>query len=68
MAEKMKGGPTTPVRQHRFDGDSRPNIPTAELESFARPGEKGQRWSATRATRRSTQKEDDRMGIALQQT
>jgi hypothetical protein len=31
MADKMKPGPKTPVRQHRFDGDERPNIPTARF-------------------------------------
>ena len=40
MAEKMKPGPKTPLRSHRHDGDTRSNIPTAELESFARPDEK----------------------------
>jgi adenine-specific DNA-methyltransferase len=38
MAEKIKR--PTPVRQTTHPSDSRPNIPTAELESFARPEEK----------------------------
>ena len=38
MAEKMK--PRTIVRATTHPSDSRPNIPTAELESFARPEEK----------------------------
>ncbi len=38
MADKM--GPRTPVRATTHPGDTRPNIPTAELESFARPDEK----------------------------
>ncbi len=40
MPDKMKPGPKTPVRQHRFDGDERSNIPTAELESFVRDEDK----------------------------
>src|SRR6187401_1787582 len=36
----MKAGPSTPLRQHRFNGDERPNIPTAELESFVRDDDK----------------------------
>jgi adenine-specific DNA-methyltransferase len=32
--------PVTPVRSTTHPGDTRPNIPTAELESFARPEEK----------------------------
>jgi adenine-specific DNA-methyltransferase len=38
MAEKIRR--PTPVRQTTHPSDSRPNIPTAELESFARPEEK----------------------------
>ena len=38
MAEKIKR--TTPVRAYPHPSDSRANIPTAELESFARPEEK----------------------------
>ncbi len=38
MADKMK--PVTPVRATTHPGDTRSNIPTAELESFARPEEK----------------------------
>jgi adenine-specific DNA-methyltransferase len=38
VADKIK--PSTPVRATTHDGDTRPNIPTAELESFARPEEK----------------------------
>ena len=38
MAEKMK--PRTIVRATTHPSESRPNIPTAELESFARPEEK----------------------------
>jgi adenine-specific DNA-methyltransferase len=30
----------TPLRSHHHDHETRPNIPTAELESFARPDEK----------------------------
>jgi adenine-specific DNA-methyltransferase len=40
MAEKMRPKPATIVRQTTHPSDSRPNIPTAELESFARPEEK----------------------------
>src|SRR5512147_1384901 len=40
MADKMKPGPSTPVRSLSHDGATRPNIPTAELESFARAEEK----------------------------
>jgi len=36
----MKPGPATPVRALDHAGATRPNIPTAELESFARPEEK----------------------------
>src|SRR3954447_3335764 len=36
----MKPRPSTSVRQHRFDGDERSNIPTAELESFVRDEDK----------------------------
>jgi hypothetical protein len=36
MAEKMK--PKAAVRSTTHPSDTRPNIPTAELESFARPG------------------------------
>ncbi len=39
MADKLKGK-TTPVRAYPHPSDSRANIPTAELESFARPEEK----------------------------
>ncbi|MDP2349613.1 MAG: hypothetical protein Q8M74_00460 [Chloroflexota bacterium] len=38
MADKIK--PSTPVRATTHPGDTRSNIPTAELESFARPDEK----------------------------
>jgi Adenine specific DNA methylase Mod len=38
MADKIK--PSTPVRATTHPGDTRSNIPTAELESFARPEEK----------------------------
>jgi adenine-specific DNA-methyltransferase len=38
MADKIKR--PTPVRQTTHPSDSRPNIPTAQLESFARPEEK----------------------------
>ncbi len=38
MAERMK--PRTIVRATTHPSESRPNIPTAELESFARPEEK----------------------------
>ena len=38
MADKIK--PNTPVRATTHPGDTRSNIPTAELESFARPEEK----------------------------
>ena len=38
MADKMR--PKTIVRATTHPGDTRPNIPTAELESFARPEEK----------------------------
>src|SRR6185503_13479625 len=40
MADKMKPGPATPVRSLGHDGATRPNIPTAELESFVRDEEK----------------------------
>jgi adenine-specific DNA-methyltransferase len=40
MAEKIRPKPATIVRQTTHPGDTRPNIPTAELESFARPEEK----------------------------
>ena len=40
MGEKIRTGPTTPVRAFDHKGDTRANIPTAELESFARPEEK----------------------------
>ena len=41
MADKMGGKtPKTPVRSNHHPSDSRSNIPTAELESFARPDEK----------------------------
>jgi len=40
MPDKMKPGPSTPVRSLSHDGATRPNIPTAELESFARAEEK----------------------------
>ena len=35
MADKLKSK-STPVRAYPHPSDSRPNIPTAELESFAR--------------------------------
>jgi adenine-specific DNA-methyltransferase len=38
VADKIK--PVTPVRATTHPGDTRSNIPTAELESFARPEEK----------------------------
>ncbi|MHB8399577.1 MAG: DNA methylase, partial [Candidatus Limnocylindrales bacterium] len=40
MAEKMRPRAATPVRAIDHPGDTRANIPTAELESFARPEEK----------------------------
>src|SRR5687768_16468838 len=40
MAEKIRAKPATIVRQTTHPGDTRLNIPTAELESFARPEEK----------------------------
>lgn len=40
MPEKIRPKPATVVRQTTHPGDTRPNIPTAELESFARPEEK----------------------------
>jgi adenine-specific DNA-methyltransferase len=41
MPRKVDGTPkATPVRAVRHDHETRPNIPTAELESFARPDEK----------------------------
>jgi adenine-specific DNA-methyltransferase len=40
MADKIRTGPSTPVRAFDHKGDTRANIPTAELESFARPEEK----------------------------
>jgi adenine-specific DNA-methyltransferase len=40
VAEKMRPKPKTIVRQTTHPSDTRPNIPTAELESFARPEEK----------------------------
>ncbi len=41
MAEKItRATKTTPVRAYPHPSDSRANIPTAELESFARPEEK----------------------------
>ena len=41
MADKAGGNmPKTPVRSNHHPSNSRPNIPTAELESFARPEEK----------------------------
>ena len=39
MADKLKPKPATPVRATTH-ADTRSNIPTAELESFARPEEK----------------------------
>src|SRR3989337_2659536 len=39
MADKLKAK-ATPVRAYPHPSDSRANIPTAELESFARPEEK----------------------------
>jgi hypothetical protein len=38
MADKIRPKAATPVRATRH-ADTRPNIPTAELESFARPEE-----------------------------
>jgi len=38
VADKIK--PSTPVRATTHPGDTRSNVPTAELESFARPEEK----------------------------
>jgi adenine-specific DNA-methyltransferase len=40
MADKIKAGPATPVRSLGHEGATRPNIPTAELESFVRDEEK----------------------------
>ncbi len=40
MADKIKPARATPVRAINHPGDTRANIPTAELESFARPEEK----------------------------
>src|SRR3954447_23864123 len=40
MAEKIRPAPATPVRSFDHAGDTRANIPTAALESFARPEEK----------------------------
>jgi adenine-specific DNA-methyltransferase len=41
VADKVGGGtPKTPVRSNHHPSKSRSNIPTAELESFARPDEK----------------------------
>src|SRR5215211_7524946 len=40
MADKIRTGPATPVRAFDHKGDTRANIPTAELESVARPEEK----------------------------
>jgi len=40
VADKVKPGPKIPVRATTHPGDTRSNIPTAELESFARPEEK----------------------------
>src|SRR5688572_13632355 len=40
MADKSKAGPSTPVRRLSHDAATRPNIPTAELESFVRDEEK----------------------------
>ena len=41
MADKVRGKTLkTPVRSNHHPSDSRSNIPTAELESFARPDEK----------------------------
>jgi hypothetical protein len=40
VADKMTPGRKTPIRANHHPADSRTNIPTAELESFARPGEK----------------------------
>ena len=40
MADMIRPKPATVVRQTTHPGDTRPNIPTAELESFARPDEK----------------------------
>ena len=43
MADKMKPKAATPVRATTH-ADTRSNIPTAELESFARPEEKRPAW------------------------
>src|SRR3954452_297104 len=40
MPDKMKPTPATPVRALGHDGATRPNIPTAELESFVTDEEK----------------------------
>jgi adenine-specific DNA-methyltransferase len=40
MAEKIRPKAAMSVRATTHPGDTRPNIPTAELESFARPEEK----------------------------
>jgi adenine-specific DNA-methyltransferase len=40
VADKMKPKAVTPVRATTHPGETRSNIPTAELESFARPEEK----------------------------
>ncbi len=40
MAEKIRPKPATIVRATTHPSETRPNIPTAELESFARPEEK----------------------------
>src|SRR3954447_8986569 len=40
MAEKIRPAPATPVRSFDHAGDTRANIPTAALASFARPEEK----------------------------
>ena len=40
MPRNVDPTPRTPVRATTHPGDTRPNIPTAELESFARPDEK----------------------------
>src|SRR3954471_15915226 len=40
VAEKIKASPATPVRSLPHNGDTRTNIPTAELESFVTDDEK----------------------------
>jgi hypothetical protein len=40
VADKIRPGPKTVVRATTHPDDTRSNIPTAKLESFARPEEK----------------------------